>query len=130
MELASCLIGGCALITFGLGLGRIAPPQWHADNMSDEDLKKLASWASIQKWVRKINNMLFVIMGVAIGASPFVPKGRPWMLLWCVVLLMLLLCILLAMLDAFSSLAGYRRALPDAARKSLGLQSGAMESKL
>ena len=65
-----------------------------------------------------MNNSLLIAIGAIILATAFVAHGKVWMLLWSGVLLLLLICIFLAMLDAYSSLASYKRALPEAARRS------------
>lgn len=52
-------------------------------------------------------------------ASVLLSHGPAWIALWCIVLVLLLVCVLLALMDAYSSFAGYRHALPEAARRSL-----------
>lgn len=114
-----CIVGGFLLIGAAYGLSRLRPPNWHADgDLSEEPQLSIARWAKIQRVVRLLNNSLIALIGIAIIASAFVPHGRSWMLLWSAILLLVLTCILFALLDAFSSLSGYRRALPEAARRS------------
>jgi len=59
-----------------------------------------------------------VVIGAGIAASGMVPRGSAWLVLWTAILVALLVCILLAFLDALASLAGYKRAVPEAARRS------------
>ena len=123
MEIFACLIGGAALIACGMALSRLRPPDWQSDGeLTEIHQRAIARWAVLQRVVRIMNNSLLGIIGGAIMASVFVPHGRVWMLLWCAILVLLLVCILFAMIDAFSSLAGYRRALPEAARRSFGYE--------
>lgn len=86
--------------------------------MLAEPQRAIRRWALVQKFVRRCNNVLLGILGVLIAYSAAIPRGRGWMLLWCVVLAGLTLCLFLAMLDALSSLAGYRQAVPEVARQS------------
>ncbi|MEZ6136805.1 MAG: hypothetical protein R3C53_18065 [Pirellulaceae bacterium] len=119
MDTVACLVGGAALIACAVGLTYLRPPNWQEDGeLLDEHQRAIEYWARVQRVVRQLNNGLLGIIGGAIMASVFVPRGRVWMLLWGVILVMLLICILFAMIDAFSSMASYRRALPEAARRS------------
>ncbi len=119
MELVACLVGGLCLIACGLGLFRLHPPNWQNDgDLTDDHRRAIQRWSGVQRVVRAMNNSLMILIGCLIASTGFVPHGRAWMLLWGGVLVMLLVCILFAMIDAFSSLAGYRRALPEAARRS------------
>lgn len=116
----ACVVGGCGLIAFSAMLSRLRPPDWNSDgDVSDEHRSALRRWSRFQRLVRLANNALLSIIGGAIVGSAFVPRGRVWGIIWCVILALVLLTILLAMLDAFSSIAGYRRALPEAARRSM-----------
>jgi hypothetical protein len=58
------------------------------------------------------------LIGVGIAGTGMLPRGNAWLLLWFAILVALLVCILLAFLDALASLAGYKRAVPEAARRS------------
>lgn len=122
MEYFACILGGTALIACGVSLFWVRLPNWHENiaTLTDPLAKSAARWAVFQRAVRTINNLLLVIAGGGIVTTTFFAHGRTWMLLWTAVLLTLLLCILFAMIDALTSLAGYRRALPIAARQSLG----------
>lgn len=119
IEDIACITGGSLLIASAFWLSRMAPPDWttHGE-LLDESQRAIARWATLQRVVRGINNFMVAIIGGAIAAAAFVPHTRYWMLLWCAILAAVMFCIFLAMLDAFSSLAGYRRALPEAARRS------------
>ncbi|GAB5405317.1 MAG: hypothetical protein Aurels2KO_35480 [Aureliella sp.] len=121
MEDIACIAGGLLLIVSAYYLSRLSPPDWtESGEMLDEPQKAIARWATVQKFVRITNNVLLAVIGGAIATAAFVPHGRGWILLWCCILAAVMLCIFLAMLDAVSSLASYRRALPEAARRSFG----------
>ncbi|MCA9132377.1 MAG: hypothetical protein KDA45_04460 [Planctomycetales bacterium] len=120
MEFFACVFGGLALIVCGLSLFKLRPPNWESDgDLATAPKRAIARWSFFQRYIRYLNNSLLVVIGVGIVATAFVPHGQRWMLLWTVILVLLLVSILLALLDAMSSLAGYRRALPEAARRSL-----------
>ena len=119
MELYACLLGGAALVVSGLALSRLAPPDWAADvDPEIDEGQKLARWSAFQSRVRRSNNFLLVLIGTGIAASGMLPRGNVWLVLWFAILVALLVCILLAFLDALASLAGYKRAVPEAARRS------------
>lgn len=116
----ACIVGGLVLIASGAMLSRLRPPDWSSDGeLSDEHRRPLIRWGRFQRILRLANNALVSIIGGAIVGSAFIPRGRAWGIAWCVILALVLLTIVLAMIDAFSSLAGYRRALPEAARRSM-----------
>ncbi len=124
VEVTACILGGVALIGCSLALTRLRPPDWQSDGeLTAPHQRAIARWAGLQRVVRLLNNGLLGFIGAAIMATVLVPHGRAWMVLWCAILVLLLICILFAMIDACSSLAGYRRALPEAARRSLGTGS-------
>lgn len=119
MEMYACFLAGAALVISGLGLSRLAPPDWGADvDPAFDERKSLARWSAFQWRVRRSNNFLLVLIGAAIAASGTLPRGNAWLVLWFAILVALLVCILLAFLDALASLAGYKRAVPEAARRS------------
>jgi hypothetical protein len=119
VETAFCLISGIALVGFGFGLSRLRPPNWSADvPSSPQGHASIARWASFQRFVRAFNNILIVSIGAGIGTAGVLPHNRIWFLLWFTILVALLFCILLAFLDALSSMAGYRQAMPEAVRRS------------
>ena len=123
MEFAACLIGGLGLMICGAALFWLRPPNWKNDGeLLDIHRTVIERWALLQRIVRWLNNSLLIAIGGMIAATAFVPHGRVWMVLWSVILLLLMIAILFAMIDAFSSLAGYRRALPEAARRSFSSQ--------
>ena len=103
----------------GAALFWLRPPNWHSDGeFTEEHRLAIEKWGGIQRFVRYANNSLLILIGSIIVATAFVEHGKVWMLLWSGILMLLLLCIFLAMIDAYSSLASYRRALPEAARRS------------
>jgi len=106
------------LVCAAFMLSKLPPPDWSQQDMLAEPERAIRRWAILQKFVRRFNNILLGILGVLIAYSAALPRGRSWMLLWCVVLAGLTLCLFLAMLDALSSLAGYRQAVPEIARQS------------
>ena len=119
MEMYTCLLAGTALVLSGLALSRLAPPDWAADvDPAFDEGKSLARWSAFQWRVRRSNNILLVMIGSAIATSGMLPRGNAWLVLWFAILVALLVCILLAFLDALASLAGYKRAVPEAARRS------------
>ena len=122
MELYACLLGGVALMLSGYGLSRIAPPDWTLEDNSADAGRSIARWSAFQWRVRRSNNFLLIMIGASIAASGLIPHGNAWLFLWFVILVALLICILLAFLDALSSLAGYRHAVPEAARRSFSRQ--------
>lgn len=129
MELIACVVGGMFLVGCGVGLFRLRPPNWQNDgDLTDEHRRAIERWAVVQRVVRTMNNSLMILIGCLIAATGFIPHGKPWMLVWGGVLVLLLVCILFAMIDAFSSLAGYRRALPEAARRSFSAKSNSPSS--
>ena len=123
LELLYCLTGGGLLLACSFGLSRLQTPDWLSDGeLADDPRRSIARWAKVQHWVRWLNNWLIAVIGVLIATAGLVPHGQGWMLLWCVIVVMLLGCIFLAMLDACSSWAGYRKALPEAARRTPGTE--------
>ena len=120
METAFGIISGIALIVSGFALNRLRPPDWGSfDTPTDSNQLAISRWARLQRVVRRTNNGFIVLSGLLIMVTSFVPHGKAWMILWAGILLLLMICILLAMLDALSSMAGYRRAIPEAARRTL-----------
>jgi hypothetical protein len=121
METIACLLGGAALLFSGIGLSRLRAPDWTMGHDTAADAKRIiARWAKFQRSVRTLNNGLLMTIGIIMSASGFVPHGNLWVAMWFLILLILLVCIFLAFLDALSSLAGYREAIPEAARRSFG----------
>ena len=126
LQFLACLIGGLALISCGLALFRLRPPNWQSDvELPEGDSRVLLRWSRVQRTVRFLNNSLICIVGILISTTAFVPREslsdkKLYVWLWAVIFLCLLGCILLAMIDALGSLAGYKRALPVAAQQSFG----------
>ena len=126
MESIACIIAGVGLIASGLALFRLRQPNWQDEgDLSDQNRPAIEWWSNLQSFVRNANNILLILMGLMIFASSFFPHGqgsksddRTWMFMWIAILGLVLICIFLAMVDAMSSLAGYKRALPEAARRS------------
>lgn len=120
MEIFACVSCGLTLIACSIGLTFLRAPNWQEDGeLLEEHQRAIERWAKLQRRVRQLNNALFGLIGAAMIGSIFVPRGRSWLVLWCAILVLLLFCILFAMVDAFSSMAAYRRALPEAARRTL-----------
>jgi hypothetical protein len=121
MEFTACLVGGLSLIGCGVALGWLRPPNWQSEGeMVGHQRAAIEWWAKVQRFVRTLNNGMLILIGGLIASTAFIPHGHTWMLVWCGILVLLFGCILLAMVDAMSSLAGYKRALPEAARRSFG----------
>lgn len=121
MEFFACVLGGASVVAGGIVLFFVRPPDWQSDGEIAEDSKRvIARWSAVQRAVRVLTNSLIAMAGGGIMVAGFLPHGRVWMWLWAGVVSALLACIALAMLDALSSLASYRRAVPEAARRALG----------
>lgn len=90
--------------------------------MPEEPERWLARISTIQRVIRLLNNSLLVGIGMGVFAAAFVPHGRSWILLWCVIMALAMVCLLFAMLDALTSMVGYRKALPEAARRSFSVE--------
>jgi hypothetical protein len=117
----ACAVGGTLLILCSFGLSRVPTPDWQSEGEFDEKQQKaIGRWAAVQRTVRRTNNILLAVIGCGIIATIFVAADKPRLVLWAAILLLLLLSIGFALLDAVSSLASYRIALPEAARRSLG----------
>jgi hypothetical protein len=120
MEIIACITCGTTLIVCAFALTYLRAPNWQEDGeLLEEHQRAIERWAKLQRRVRQLNNSLLGIIGATMIGSIFVPRGRGWLVLWSAILVLLLFCILFAMIDAFSSMAAYRRALPEAARRSL-----------
>lgn len=119
MEPWLCIAGGACLIASSFVLSRMRLPDW-TDNaeVTPQMGRSLARWSFFQRIVRRCNNWLLALTGVLICLTGFVPHGRAWIMLWLSVLLLIVLVLLLAGLDALSSMASYRRAVPDVARRA------------
>ena len=119
MESIACIVGGICLVGCGIALSYLRPPDWSSDgDLLDDPRRSILRWATVQRWVRLANNSLVALIGVTIFSAAFIPHGRVWIIVWLTILVLLLVCLLFAILDAFSSMAGYHRALPEAARRS------------
>lgn len=120
MESFACIVGGLALISCGGGLFLIRAPDWPQDASHSDALRSsIERWSKFQRGVRFLNNIVLMFAGVAIVLTALVPRGRVWVWLWSSVLLLLMLSILLAMIDALTSLSGYRKSLPRVTESSL-----------
>jgi len=121
MEFLACILGGVALMGCGVGLFFMRAPEWPQDDSSSEAMRKsITRWTKFQRGVRILNNGLMVAAGAVMVSTGVVGHGRIWMWLWMLILLLLLICISLALVDALTSLSGYRKALPQVARRALG----------
>ncbi len=133
MEFVACLIGGLLLSACGVGLFAMRPPDWTVEGpLVSQEQQAIEWWFVVQRYVRWVTNCLLILIGGVISVTAFVPHGRTWMMMWAGILVLLLLCILFAMVDALGSVAGYRRAVPGAARRSFGtadlVEGGSPES--
>lgn len=119
-----CIVTGMALVGAGIALFRLRQPNWKDEgDLVEHHRVVIERWSLVQRYVRSINNCLLILIGGLIVATAFINRevsggGRMWGLTWIAIMVLLLGCILLAMIDALSSLAGYKRALPEAARRS------------
>ncbi len=96
--------------------------------MAEDSQRSIARWTRFQAIIRFANNCLLGLIGCLVFSAAFVPRtkgSQAWILLWCVIMTLVMMCVLLAMLDAFSSLASYRSALPEAARRSFAEEKNA-----
>lgn len=121
MEPLFCFLGGLTLMGCGAGLFWMPAPVWpESDSDAPSERNSAARWLKFQRTVRNSNNVLLILAGGAMAATGLVEHGKLWIWLWTAILLALLLCISLAMVDALASLSGYRRSLPQVARRALG----------
>lgn len=119
MELVFCITGGLAMIGGGIALAFVRSPQWALDaDTSTKSGRTLQRVIGFQRGVRRSTNILLGLTGGIMLLCAFVPHGRTWMALWLLIFLALLAVMLLAGLDAISSMVGYRQAIPEAARRS------------
>ncbi len=123
MESWVCFLIGVALVISSAMLSRLRPPDWtKIGPIAPESEASLERWSRFQRAIRFINNLLLALIGVLIGATGLMAHTQTWMIVWLSVLLLLMIVVLLACLDAFTSMTGYRRAVPEAARRSFGEQ--------
>lgn len=119
MQLVLGFSGGLVMIG-AIALAFVRTPQWmdHSDPASKRG-QVIQRWGGIQRVIRRCINAVLGLIGALVFACAFVPQGRAWMAMWLFVFLALLTALLLAGLDAICSIAGYRQAVPEAARRSL-----------
>ena len=123
MESWGCIVIGMALIASSALLSRLRPPDWtKVGPVAPQSDASMERWSSFQRTIRLINNLLLALIGVLIGVTGLMAHTQTWMIVWLCVLLLLMIVVLLACLDAFTSMTGYRRAVPEAARRSFGEQ--------
>ena len=119
MELILCISGGLVMMGGAVGLAFVRPPQWMFDiDASTRGAKSIQRVAGFQRAVRRCINILLGMTGGVMFFCAFVPHGRTWMALWLLIFLSLLTTLALAALDAISSMVGYRKALPEVARRT------------
>ncbi|MFO0941275.1 MAG: hypothetical protein U0930_10950 [Pirellulales bacterium] len=120
VEQVFCVVGGIAVFLAGIALSRMRSPDWKSDQMTDHEQRHANKLGQVQRVFRWINNKLICIIGGMIVTTAAIPHGRYWMIAWSAIFFLLLICILLAMLDALSSLFAYRHTLPSTLRGTIG----------
>ena len=119
MESMLCITGGLVMISGAIGLAFLRPPQWMLGmDTSTKGGQSMERVIAFQRGVRRCTNILLALTGGLVFSSAFVPHGRSWMALWLLIFIALLAALMLAGLDAISSMVGYRKAIPEAARRS------------
>ncbi|MGN6545183.1 MAG: hypothetical protein ACTHK7_09060 [Aureliella sp.] len=119
MELVLGISGGLVMLG-ALVLAFVRPPQWMGDSdPASKPGQTIRRWGGFQRVIRRCINAMLGLIGALVFACAFVPQGRAWMAMWLFVFLALITALLLAALDAVCSVAGYRQAMPEAARRSL-----------
>ena len=120
MEPILCFTAGLVMIASAVGLAFLRAPTWTFDiDATTASGRALERLAGIQQSVRRWTNFLLGITGALVTLSAFIPRGRGWMALWCLILIALLSALMLAAVDAILSVVGYRKAVPEAARRAL-----------
>ena len=120
MELILCISGGLLMMGGAVGLAFVRPPQWVFEGEArTQGVKSIQRVAGFQRGVRRCINILLGLTGGVMFFCAFVPHGRTWMALWLLIFVALLITVALAGLDAISSMVGYRKAIPEAARRSM-----------
>jgi hypothetical protein len=116
METIACTLGGLILIVTSLALARLKSPQWLRLGEGEQAAQRQRE--SVQSLIRRANNAVLGVTGGLIIATGWVPHGKTWMMLWGGVIIALFVAIVLAGFDACSSLVGYKRSIPEVARRS------------
>lgn len=119
MELVLAISGGLVMLG-AVALALVRPPQWIQE--SDPNSRRgqmIRRWGGFQRTIRHCINAVIGLAGALVFACAFVPQGRVWMAMWLFVFLALITALVLAGLDALCSVASYRQAMPEAARRSL-----------
>lgn len=119
VEQVVCVVGGVAVFLAGIALARFRSPDWKSDNMNDREQLHAGRLVVVQRGLRWINNKLLCLIGGMIVCTAAFPHDRTWIIAWSAIFFLVLLCILLAMLDAVSSLVAYRHTLPSALRGTI-----------
>ena len=119
METVLCIGGGLVMISGAIGLAFLRAPQWiFGIDTSTIGGRSMQRVVNFQSGVRRSTNILLGLTGGLVLCSAFVPHGRSWMALWLLIFLALLVTVILAGLDAISSMIGYRKSIPEVARRS------------
>ncbi|GIW98104.1 MAG: hypothetical protein KatS3mg111_1437 [Pirellulaceae bacterium] len=111
---------GFLLIAVGIGLFWWRPPDWRADGRwRDQTRQSIERWMSRQRVVRRVTNGIVILIGAAIIGTTWLPQGTiVWGGLWSAILGLVCCALLLAAVDSYCSLAGYRQAVPEAAHRA------------
>jgi len=118
-----CIVSGLGLIASSVLLSRLRVPDWSNEHdVGSSSHAAAMKWSAFQRGVRKTNNVLLAGTGILICTAGLLEHGQVWMIVWLGVVLLLMIVFLLACIDAFSSMTGYRRTVPEAARRSFGDQ--------
>lgn len=118
-EQVFCVVGGLCLIVAGVALARLRAPEWYSRDSSEQRQHQADYISKLQRVLRWWNNRLIAAIGGLIVCTAAIPHGKHWMLAWSTIFVLLLLVILLAILDAFSSIIAYRRSLTTTLRSTL-----------
>ena len=119
MELILCISGGLLMMGGAIGLAFVRAPQWMLDmDTTTRGARSIKRVAGFQRAVRRCINILLGMTGGVMFVCAFVPHGRTWMALWLLIFLSLLTTLVLAGLDAISSMVGYRKSIPEVARRT------------
>ena len=118
MQLVLGISGGLVMLG-AVALAFVRTPQWMGDaDPASKRGQTIQRWGGFQRVIRRCINAMLGLAGALVFACAFVPQGRTWLAMWLFVFLALITALLLAGLDAVCSVAGYRQAVPEAARRS------------
>ena len=119
METAFCTAFGAAIVIASRWLAVIRQPDWQSDgDLLARPRKELARWATVQHNLRVVNNHTLLVIGLLIALAGWLPHNQAWAVLWGSILTLVFFVLVMAVLDAICSVVSYRKALPEAARRS------------